>query len=796
MAEQIMGDLAALKFETGDYATAAAYFQRIAPLYAEDRWGLIEATMLKMYAQCLKILHRRDDYSRVLLNLLAKAAAMEKSRSQGPTKKLPQSSAVNSKWLDDDDVDVSGQMTELLNFSSELPYTVTVPMVKYFDGLKIDPIVQHFQDKDGFKMHVKFRHLFEDNIEAEAIKLRLVYTSPGQTKEVWLQGPSPVLIKKGPQSFWLSTNISTIGQFNIEKLVIEASKVLFVHEFAPKPAASASLNLTASSAQASTHASKAPRILCYPRMGALNANVALCREIHIDKTKFVDIAVGTADNEVVSLDLRLRAGSAGLRLHTNRAEVVESSTDVHHKSNTGAIKFTELAVNTKFVVRIPYDVESTLRELSVRPEISYTTRHGEFIFLGNATIPVELPLDVNVFDIFKEKALFSKFTVRTATRIPLHLLSVALEESTRFAVASPSQLTSSTLVFSRGPASFSYKIVPKSSDSLSADESPMVLTVKYRCIDEDILESAEEAFRADVEKSSVADFAPILIPTLRAKLAPGTLSINYERAALLQTLNLGTFAEMGWPEIISSLPKPRRDEVSSWLQSWHEKTTIKLKSPSDPDYNTSRPSRTIVIAVDVPTIPVLHTATLSLPHVSAPNTRTPPLAALGHAIRAELSIRHTRRWDRHNRHRSAPAPVGDADRALDFVYEVHANPDVWLLGGQRRAYFTAREDETRTFALMLIPLVPGRHLLPRVEIRAAGPVTRGARAQRGREGEGEEAEEGRERVACETDYTSQGETVMVIADVKRTTVDMQVPGQAGGGAVLVASELRSEEVVV
>ena len=194
--------------ETGDYATAAAYFQRIAPLYAEDRWGLIEVTMLKMYAQCLKILHRRDDYSRVVLSLLAKAAAMEKSRLQRPIQHSSQSPISTSKWLEDDNMDVSGLMTELLEFSSELPYNVTVPMTEHFDHIKVNPVIHHFEDHDGFQMQIQLRHLFEDGIEAHTMKVRLVANVAGQTKEIWLQGQVPVMIKQGSQSFWLNTNVS------------------------------------------------------------------------------------------------------------------------------------------------------------------------------------------------------------------------------------------------------------------------------------------------------------------------------------------------------------------------------------------------------------------------------------------------------------------------------------------------------------------------------------------------------------------------------------------------------------
>ena len=256
-------------------------------------------------------------------------------------------------------------------------------------------------------------------------------------------------------------------------------------------------------------------------------------------------------------------------MHTNKVESVHESVEIHDKSSTGVIKFVDLPANKKFVVRIPYDVETTLRELSMRPEVTYTTEHGEFLFFGDATILVELPLDVNVFDIFKENALFSKFSVRTATRVPLHLLSVELTETDAFAVASPSRSISPMLVFARGPASFTYKIVKASPVSSSTANTSLTLTVKYRCVDEDVLESTEGFFRAELSKSSIADFAPILIPTLRTKLTSGDLDINYERAAMLGELPLGSFEDMRWSDIIFSLPKARREEVSSWLQNWH-----------------------------------------------------------------------------------------------------------------------------------------------------------------------------------------------------------------------------------
>jgi trafficking protein particle complex subunit 10 len=64
-----------LNSQSGDYSAAATYFGRLVPLYAQDRWSTIEDSLLSVYARCLKELHRKDEYVRIELALLAKYAA-------------------------------------------------------------------------------------------------------------------------------------------------------------------------------------------------------------------------------------------------------------------------------------------------------------------------------------------------------------------------------------------------------------------------------------------------------------------------------------------------------------------------------------------------------------------------------------------------------------------------------------------------------------------------------------------------------------------------------------------------
>lgn len=80
------------------------------------------------------------------------------------------------------------------------------------------------------------------------------------------------------------------------------------------------------------------------------------------------------------------------------------------------------------------------------------------------------------------------------------------------------------------------------------------------------------------------------------------------------------------------------------------------------------------------------------------------------------------------------------------------------MAGERRAHFTVKEDEEHKAQIMLIPLKAGNALLPNIEIRARLAPKE------------EQQEESDEQLNCETDYLSYGECVMVVPDVRSSTV--------------------------
>lgn len=183
----------------------------------------------------------------------------------------------------------------------------------------------------------------------------------------------------------------------------------------------------------------------------------------------------------------------------------------------------------------------------------------------------------------------------------------------------------------------------------------------------------------------------------------------------------------------------------------------------------------------------MHTAELQLhPNADATDSGSSHVA-VGQMISAELRLRHTRRW-------CPPATQEHAGQPLECSYELHANPEFWLLGGRRRGNFLAREGETTRFTVLLLPQKPGNLLLPGLEIRTfvpslpQGPTSPAATDPAT---DAPMTPVQRRSIPCEVDYRSHGETVLVLPDLRKTTVSLSASGSTGG-PWLVDSERRTE----
>jgi hypothetical protein len=180
---------------------------------------------------------------------------------------------------------------------------------------------------------------------------------------------------------------------------------------------------------------------------------------------------------------------------------------------------------------------------------------------------------------------------------------------------------------------------------------------------------------------------------------------------------------------------------------------------------------------------VVHTAELRILGVDDRQA----LAAVGQPLAAELRIKHTHSWGGRKMNGAAnPTGSENEGQSMECSYEIHANPEVWLIGGKRRGNFQARENEVHTSPIMLLPQRHGHLLLPGLDIKAFELQASTSGVQ-----EDSTAPPPRKQVQSELDYRNHGESILVLPDLKTTTVSLD-PGGPGGGSWLVESERRVE----
>ncbi|KAL4978400.1 trafficking protein particle complex subunit 10 [Aspergillus desertorum] len=776
-----LADMAVLRFRKSDYGAAASYFHQIAHFYGSERWTTLEGVMLEMYARCLKELGRNEEYVRMMVRLLAKYAAHTQSRLSTRQKTLDASSIFAEETL------LSEYVDELFRAAGELQKEVSAPLTDFFGDLNVKPGILHYKDRDGFQLQLYLRFLLGKQIDVDSIKVRLVSANASaQSSECWIETSTKATIRSSPTRILIDSSATLQGKYHVDRVETRIGNLLF----AMSGGANASLPLGFRE-DVDEDEDTRPYILCYPPPEGLQARMEAPHLVDLEAMRTLELELNSGWNDINTGVLRVRPATAGLRLRVAEAEVVEGDIDINANNESGNIEFSQLRSHSVVRFRIPYTVEENPATLSARAEVTYETEQGRFSYSSAHNIVSALPISVNVQDIFKRDVLFSRFTISPATMIPLWLSKCSIPSSDVYQVQSNVGESVAMRVFPKQPASLLYKIQPRKDIVASpGSRQSLRLTVDFTCVDDECFDTVEKAFKESISTSEFARYTTLLTPHIVNAFRTQLSTPEMEVIGLVREVELLPYAAVRWEALLSALKEPM-DGLRAWLKQWHDSHPILLLPPQP-----SIQQRHIIIPVDIPEIQVVHTAELRLTNLPF----QAPHAAVGQTITAELRLSHTRRW-------CSPDQRENADGPLEFSYDLHANPDLWMVGGRRRGNFTASEGETKTFAIMLLPQKAGHLLLPGLEIRsfvpsllqssssstsAATVAGMGAVAGLGTPGIGprQSVQVQRRPVGCEVDYRNHGETVLVLPDLRSTTVSLSGGGQASW---LIDSERRIHE---
>jgi hypothetical protein len=200
-----MADLAVLKYHLKDFAAAASYFYRMTPFYGEGGWAQVELSMLIMYARCLKELQRKEEYVRVVLKLLSRAAMMEKEILQ---RKSAFQFGGDRSLLNEGVMPSSSYLPELLQITKSLQHEVHVPLQNFFGRAEVDDTVQYNPETDGFGLQLRLQYLLADDLSIEKARVKISPVAGDSNRDLWLETTGPFIFKKGKARLSVQSNVS------------------------------------------------------------------------------------------------------------------------------------------------------------------------------------------------------------------------------------------------------------------------------------------------------------------------------------------------------------------------------------------------------------------------------------------------------------------------------------------------------------------------------------------------------------------------------------------------------------
>ena len=359
----------------------------------------------------------------------------------------------------------------------------------------------------------------------------------------------------------------------LNQVSILAGNILFVQSLSPPSDGSP---FAKSKYLAPPEITNGRRLLLWPHSRSLEARVSHSENIRLDRSKSIIVGISSGQNEIIQGMLSLRAASAGLRLHTAQAEIRNEKAAITDKSKPGSISFGQLHSNITVDINVPYSLESDLKEIVVRAEVTYITKRGEFVYGCFSKTSTLLPMTINVRDTFKKSALFSTFTVGAASSVPVKVLKCTIEGNEDYRATSQNIDSGGYDVFVGQPLSLISRISrtlrgKRDLDANEAIQGKLLLHVGYRCLDHEILTAAEIVYSNALAASPLQKLSRLLIPAflsiLRSRFSPQ----QFNTSGLLREIDVGTFEEYGWgPSIVAGLPPDLGEELARWLKKWHD----------------------------------------------------------------------------------------------------------------------------------------------------------------------------------------------------------------------------------
>ncbi|KAG6000327.1 hypothetical protein E4U21_005605 [Claviceps maximensis] len=794
-------DMAVLKVHLKEYSAATSMFLQATPFFGISGWSNLELSMLIMYCTCLAELKMNSEYVRAALTLLIKSCSSERMKrrkrpavssnsSTGKPSSAPMMTAA-------DPSPIREIAQRLFSLTRELPSEVKATLSNLFMDVKLVGSPEYHDGSDSCSLTISLRSLLPEEMKLDAAKLSITCIDGGPCREINFEAVGESVIVPGKNTISFKTNSVTPGSYRITRLSLTSNNLLIHHEQDAN-------QLPVRTSDVFKNAD----VTLFQRATGLNVQLTSSKHISLGKNNALDLIVTPGWNALKSCEVRIRSTTGGLRLLMTEAKLVgegedvSSSTSFVKPSEPGAVFLGSIAPDAHVTVRFPYSVEQDLGDVSVRVEATYVTEAGETFHLAKSVlIPVSLAVGVNVQDVFKHNALFSRFNIETASSSPLRLLKSELLESELFGSSFGFAPANSVMIFPKQQAALLYKITRKAGAKVqaraaggSSSSRTLRLRLYYSVLQREVEELIQQSVMAGLRETPLELYSMMTAARVLEETKRGLQAHDLERAALVGQVTTAYLEDIAWAHHfrgIGLVPGTKDDaatKLAEYLDTWQKQhPCMPISGSTTPSPISWENACSITIPVEVPCLSIVHTADIRIEPSALDDFEGGGTAIVNQVLPATLHLKWTRIWD----------TDGLPRQDQEFSYEVTAPPDSWLLGGRRRGHFvipggetpavmsSTRETETE-MPLLLIPQKEGHLPYPTVEIKEvpSQPPSLPRTEDKGGGGGGSGTV-----MSCELDWKNVGETVRVVSEKRSVTVSLDASGPGGGPLVLESESL-------
>lgn len=364
------------------------------------------------------------------------------------------------------------------------------------------------------------------------------------------------------------------GKYYVEHIELRTGNIIFTQDYGSQETS----HDVFQESPAKDQTNERPMVICYPAAHALDARISQSNLIDLGETRAVDIEIKSSWNQISAGSLRLKPGTAGLRLLIADTTVVDGSLALEEVSS-GKIDFQSLNRDSSVTLRVPYTMEGSQGTLSISLEIEYETEHGEFSFLNTYSVLATLPVSVNVQDLFEDKQLFSRFTISPGMMMPIRVTSYQMAKSRLYEIYPSMQRGDVFDVFPKQPVSLLYKIKQRADTDKAAvgEEEASVrslqLSIEYTCLNEECLDVLERRFTKDIEETPFAGLKRLLVSHLLEVFTSHWTAHDLERIGLVREIGMFEHEVFEWKTVTGCLGGEMQRKVTAWLKEWQNVST-------------------------------------------------------------------------------------------------------------------------------------------------------------------------------------------------------------------------------